>query len=60
MSYEEKTINVRYNVPQKMHDKVLMIQGLFSFEKGKKVFVQDTYIRLVEIGIAETLRKKNN
>lgn len=59
MSYEEKTINVRYNVPQKMHDKVLQIQGLFSFEKGKKVFVQDTYIRLVEIGIAEVLKRNN-
>lgn len=54
----QKEINVRFSVPEDMHDRVRKVQGLFTFKEGKHISVQETYRKLVDRGIREIL--KNN
>jgi hypothetical protein len=55
-----KDVNIRFTVPEDVHAKVLKVQGLFSFKEGKKTSVQQTYIRLVERGVAEIMKQNRS
>ncbi len=53
-----KEVNIRFNIDEETHKKVLQLQGLFTFKEGQKTNIQEMYIRLVERGLSE-LSKTN-
>jgi hypothetical protein len=51
------SVNVRFNLDEETHKKVLQIQGLFAFKEGKKTKIKDLYVRLLERGIIEIMKQ---
>ncbi len=52
-----KEVNIRFNIDEETHKKVLRLQGLFTFHEGTKPKIHEMYIRLVERGLSELQKK---
>lgn len=54
----KEIINVRFAVPEALHSKVLRLQSVFKIKENSRVSLRESYIRIIERGVAE-LNKQN-
>lgn len=50
---EGKEVNIRFVVPEEMHNKVLRMQAVLRVRENRKISIKETYIRLIDRGMVE-------
>lgn len=49
-------VPIRFDISEGVHQKVKRVQALFQVKEGKRTSLANTYVRVIEIGIAQIMK----